>query len=64
MDKIRGASSQQVEEILSAFQKSDPSRSGLVNYDNFISLVQSMSSSITAHEMMTLARLYGLVGTC
>lgn len=59
MDKVRGASSQQVEDILSAFQKSDPTRSGLINYDNFISLLQSMSSNVSAHEMMTLARLYG-----
>jgi len=59
LDKIRGGTSSQVEEVLSMFQKADPSRCGLVNYDHFVSLIQSVDSSISAQEIMTLARLYG-----
>ncbi|XP_067948008.1 EF-hand domain-containing family member C2-like [Watersipora subatra] len=59
LDKIRGGTSQQVEDVLSAFQKSDPSRSGCINYDDFIGIIQSVNSDISAQEIMTLARLYG-----
>ena len=59
LDKVRGGTSQQVEEVLSAFQKCDPSRSGCINYDEFITLVQSVNPDISAQEIMTLARLYG-----
>jgi len=56
---VRGAPSQQVEEVLSAFQKCDPSRSGYISYDDFVALVQLLNSNISAQEIMTLARVYG-----
>ncbi|KAF6040012.1 EFHC2 [Bugula neritina] len=59
IDRVRGAPSQQVEEVLSAFQKCDPSRSGYISYDDFVALVQLLNSNISAQEIMTLARVYG-----
>ncbi|XP_071085308.1 EF-hand domain-containing family member C2-like isoform X1 [Haliotis cracherodii] len=46
------------EDIQAFFARNDSSGNGLVSYEQFSGLLQQMDSSLTEHEIMTVARYY------
>jgi len=46
------------DEVRSFFAKNDPSGSGIISYDQMVSLLRQIDSQITDQEVMTLARFF------
>lgn len=58
VSKIRAAVGGKSDEIRSFFMRNDPNGTGIIQYEQLGSLLRQMVSSVTDHEIMTLARMY------
>lgn len=58
MNKIQGCVGKNPDEVRSFFMKNDPQGDGVLGYDQFVSLLRQVDSSLSDHEIMTLARFY------
>ncbi|XP_076099003.1 EF-hand domain-containing family member C2-like isoform X1 [Mytilus galloprovincialis] len=58
INRLRGSVGKNKDEVKSFFMRNDPGGSGVLGYDQFVSLLKQVDSSLTDQEIMTLARFY------
>lgn len=58
LNRLRAAVGKNPDEVKSFFMRNDPEGAGVIGYDQFVSLLRQVDSSLSDHEIMTLARFY------
>lgn len=60
IQKIASKVTKNPDEIRSFFMRNDPNGNGTIQFEQLGSLLQQIDPSLTTHEIMTLARFYGV----